>query len=280
VKISKNFAFTLVEFAIILVVIGLLIGLGATLIGTLTKRTKYTESKEAVKRAVEAFKGYGIRFGYLPPARPIDNYNPSSPDPSFNQVGVNGFDAQGKALLYIVSSELTNNSTDLCSLNSTSLSITDKGQPKNNIAFIIISGGLNFNIQTNTAIYPQGQNNVDDFPYDFTRPEEYDDIVDYVSLFELQQQRCSYATSSPSLCTSLEVYLDNNINSYRKSGGTCSSGSLVVLNQIDYLETYSGNNCNNLCGIFTYFNLLSYDANKNCKIQILKQGNSCVPNDY
>jgi len=279
VKFSKNFAFTLVEFAIILVVIGLLIGLGATLIGTLTKRTKYTESKEVVKRAVEAFKGYGIRFGYLPSARPINGYNPSSSDPAFNQVGVNGFDSQGKALLYVASTELTNNSTDLCNLNSTSLSITDKGQPKNNIAFMIVSGGLNFNIQTNTAIYPQGQNNVDDFPYDFTRPEEYDDIVDYVSLFELQQQRCNYASYSPSYCTSLEAYL-NNVNSHKKSGGTCSSGNLVILNQIDYLETYIAANCNNFCGNFTYSNLLSSDTNKNCKVRIQRQGSNCIVGDY
>ena len=279
VRFSKNFAFTLVEFAIILVVIGLLIGFGATLIGTLTKRTKYTESKEAVKRAVEAFKGYGIRFGYLPPARPINNYNPSSSDPAFNQVGVNGFDSQGKALLYVVSSELTNNSTDLCNLNSTSLSIIDKGEQKNNIAFMIVSGSLNFNIQTNTAIYNQGQNNIDDFPYDFTRPEEYDDIVDYVSLFELQQQRCSYA-SFPSLCTSLEVYLGSGINSYKKTGGACSSGNFVFLNQTDYLETYIAANCNNLCGNFTYSNLLLQDINKNCKVQIQRQGNNCIAVDF
>ena len=278
-KFSKNFAFTLVEFAIILVVIGLLIGLGATLIGTLTKRTKYTESKEAVKRAVEAFKGYGIRFGYLPSARPINNYNPSSSDPAFNQVGVNGFDAQGKALLYVASTELTNNSTDFCNLNSTSLSINDKGQQKNNIAFMIVSGGLNFNLQTNTAIYLQGQNNVDDFPYDFTRPEEYDDIVDYVSLFELQQQRCNYA-SLPSSCTSLEVRLDNNINSYRKTGGDCSSGNFTILNQNDYLETYIAAKCNNSCGNFTYSTLLLYDANRNCRVQIQKQAGTCSPSDY
>jgi len=187
----KSFkAFTLVEFAIILVVIGLLIGLGAGLIGVLTKRTKYTESKEDVRKAVEALKGYAIRYGYLPSARAVNNYNPSSSDPAFDNLGVSGFDAQNKALLYRVAPELSNNATDLCSLNGTTFSIMDKGATKQNIAFMVISGSLNYNIQTNLIIYPQGQANVDDFPYDFTRAEEYDDIVEYVSLFELQSLRC------------------------------------------------------------------------------------------
>lgn len=187
---KTSFAFTLVELAIVLVVIGILIGVGAGLIGILTKRVKYSENKESVKRAVEALKGYAIRFGYLPNARLPQNYNPSQEDPAFNNVGVSGFDAHGKALLYIPAQELTNNSTDLCSLNGTSFSIVDKGNTKGNIAFLVVSGNLNFNIQTYTTIYSQGEENIDDFPYDFSRPEEYDDIVEYVSFFELYEQRC------------------------------------------------------------------------------------------
>ncbi len=274
----KSFkAFTLVEFAIILVVIGLLIGIGASLIGVLTKRTKYTESKEDVRRAIEALKGYGIRFGYLPQARPADQYNPSISDPAFNTVGVKGFDSQNKALFYIVAPELTNNSTDLCNLNETSLSITDKGETKNNIAFMVTSSSINFNIQTNLVIYLQGQNGIDDFPYDFDRKEEYDDIVEYVSLFELQRQRCSYGVGGA--CSMLGVNLDNNINSYRKNEGICSSGNFVTLYQSDYLETYISANCHNLCGNFTYSYLINYDLNKNCKIRIIKQANICIPFD-
>jgi len=183
-------SFTLIELAIVLVVIGILIGVGAGLIGILTKRVKYSENKESVKRAVEALKGYAIRFGYLPNARLPQNYNPSQEDPAFNNVGVSGFDAYGKALLYIPAQELTNNSTDLCSLNGTSFSIVEKGNTKKNIAFLVVSGNLNFNIQTNATIYLQGQTGIDDFSYDFLRPEEYDDIVEYVSFFELYEQRC------------------------------------------------------------------------------------------
>ncbi|MCS7278653.1 MAG: hypothetical protein NZ530_01160 [Thermodesulfobacteriaceae bacterium] len=270
-------AFTLVEVAIILVVIGLLLGLGASLIGVLTKRVKYTESKEEVRKAVEALKGYAIRFGYLPSARNETVYNATSPDPAFNTVGVRGFDAWGKALLYRVSGNLIQNSTDLCSLNSTNFSITDQGQFKSNLAFMIISGGLNYNIQTNLTLYLQDTPNIDDFPYDFTRQERYDDLVEYVSLFELQKQRCNYA--APGYCSSLGVTLDQNINSYRKSGGTCTSGTFISLNQADYIETYGGSNCHNLCGNFTFTELIAYDTDKNCKVIIIRQGNVCQPSN-
>lgn len=286
-KFSKKKAFTLVEFAIILVLIGLLVGFGATLIGTLTKRTKYTESKEAVKKAASALKGYAIRCGCLPYLRPITEYNPYYADNFTNIIGVSGFDAQGRALLFRAPQELISSSPqvcnctiDLCNIQTTTFSIIDKGNTKQNIAFMVVSGGLNFNIQTDLVIYHQGQNNIDDFPYDFTRPEEYDDIVEYVSLFELQQQRCNYASATGYCSSSLTVFLDNNVNSYRKSGGGCLSGNSVNLAQADYLETYGGANCNNFCGNFTYSDLASYDSDKDCQVQIQRQGSNCYVVDY
>jgi len=52
----KKEAFTLIELAIVLVIIGLLVGFGTGIIGVLTKRTKYMESREDLKRASEALK--------------------------------------------------------------------------------------------------------------------------------------------------------------------------------------------------------------------------------
>lgn len=271
----KKEAFTLIELAIVLVIIGLLVGFGTGIIGVLTKRTKYMESREDLKRASEALKGYAIRFGYLPPSRPFDQYDPEKPDPAFNLVGVKGHDSQNRALLYQVAPELT--SGDLCTLNATTLTITDKGNPKSNLAYLVIGAGLNYNLQTNRTIYTQGQANVDDFPYDFNRPEEYDDIVEYVSLYELQQQRCNYASGT--YCNNLVVYLDNAINSFKLDDGSCSSGSSVILGSSQQLETYIASGCKNSCGLFTFSELIAYDSNKNCQVEIERQGQNCVPRD-
>lgn len=270
-------AFTLIEVAIVLIILGLLLGFGAGLVGILTKKVKYTESKEEVRRTVEALKGYAIRFGVLPPPRPFASYNSTLPDPAFNITGVRGYDAQNKALLYVAAPELVTSSRDFCSLNSTSLQITDQGSPRINLAFLVVSAGPNYNLQTQYTVYQQGKPNVDDFPYDFNRAEEYDDIVQYVSLFELQQQRCNYSTFV--YCYNLTVHVEN-LNSYSINGHGCNSGLYFNLEQAQFVEAYIGANCNNMCGNFTFTELISYDSNKNCKVKLTKQGSYCVPQDY
>jgi len=288
--------FTLIELAIVLVLIGLLLGLGVGLIGPLTKRAKYAESKEEVRKAVEALKGFAIRCGCLPPARPPDQYDPSVPDPAFAIVGTRGLDAHSRAFYYIAAPEMVPQgsfsgcgdcadlSTSLCSLNQTTLSLSREvgsaNQTVSNLAFVVVSGGPNYNIQTNSTIYLQERQDVDEFPWDFTRGEEYDDIVEYVSLYEIIQQRCYYSVPpSPTTCTSLIVNLDQNINSYRISGGSCVSNGSASLSQNAYIETYGGDNCNNLCGNFTFSDLISYDTDKDCAVKIIKSANTCSPQD-
>src|SRR3972149_3644840 len=58
--------FTLVELAIVLVIVGLLIGMGATLIGPLTKRAKYNETKNTVKEVFETINGFAISNKRMP----------------------------------------------------------------------------------------------------------------------------------------------------------------------------------------------------------------------
>lgn len=277
---KKRLAFTLVELAIILVVIGLLLGVSANIIGILVQRNKHIENVNSVDKAIEALKGYAVRFGYIPKARPIENYTPQQEDPVFSSLGTNGFDAHGKALLYVSSSEVANNSTDLCSLTQTSLSVIDKGSLKNNIAFIVISGNLNSNIQTLDTIYQQGRPNVDDFPYDFSRPEEYDDIVKYVSLYELQSQRCKYTVEdSTTPCSQITVILSNNVKSYRVSHTSCSSSGTPILSQTDFIEVYKDFTCSSPCGTFTFLDAANNDLNKNCRVFVNKQGQSCYISD-
>jgi hypothetical protein len=71
-----------------------------------------------------------------------------------------------------------------------------------NVAFIVVSGGPNYNVQTGSLttspcpsgktcykVYPQDYPNVDDYPPDLpegARAEEYDDIVKWITLDELR----------------------------------------------------------------------------------------------
>ncbi len=183
---SNQKGLTLVEVAIVLVILGLLIGLGASLIGPLTKRAKLQETRDIVKAAKEAFLGFAIKNGYLPQE---GNYNTNTPVEAFQIVGTKGLDAWGMPLRYIVADELKGSSVNICEINSTTLNINDRGTPLSNIAFLIISAGGNYNIQTENTIYEVDTPNVDDFSSDIYRPEEYDDIVTYVSLEEIRALR-------------------------------------------------------------------------------------------
>lgn len=190
--------FTLVELAIVLIIIGLLVGAGAGLIGPLTKRAKLIETKDTLKQAREAFVGYAVKNGYLPAS---SGYSTYTPDSAFDMVGVRGVDAFTKPIRYVVATEVAGSGKNLCGANATTLTLTDRGQTKGNIAFLLVSGGLNYNIQTNTTIYEQDSPNIDDFPTDMNRPEPYDDIVEYVSLDQLKTSKgCpqSLTISSPS----------------------------------------------------------------------------------
>ena len=56
----KSGGLTLIELAIVLVVIGILLGLGAGLISVLIKRLLYNESQEIVDAGVHALIGYAV----------------------------------------------------------------------------------------------------------------------------------------------------------------------------------------------------------------------------
>lgn len=183
--------FTLVELAIVLVIVGLLVGMGAGLMGPLTKRAKVYETKEIVNAAAESLISYGATNNELPD---------TSTFPS--EVG-RANDAWGNALNYIMEDNLKDSSLGgICERKSTRLTVnvcSDTGcsapDVRPDIAFIILSSGENMNNQTEgtlavTAtrtinVYDYGLN-IDNYATDMNRTEPYDDIVKWISLQELR----------------------------------------------------------------------------------------------
>jgi len=181
--------FTLIELAMVLVIVGLLLGLGLTAFSILIKRAKVKETKEKVNAAVESVLGYTYSTSKLPDAT------------KFSSIVREKKDAYGKDLVYIYDSGLT----DYCGRLSTHITVeicsdsacTSPVQTVENVAFIVLSGDGNFNNQTagsqgvNTdttiKVYEYGVN-VDNYSGDFTRVEPYDDIVKWVTLEELHEK--------------------------------------------------------------------------------------------
>jgi type II secretory pathway pseudopilin PulG len=191
---------TLIEVAIVLVILGLLLGLGAGLIGMLTKRAKIIESRETVDAAVEALISYAAGNKCLTENKTQANLRKTT-------------DAWNQPLFIRVANETKSNSelggqcttynATICDRKSTNLTVkicSDAActsyQPVNNVAFVVASKGPNYNLQimngTNEIRVYAPALRVDSYSgtyegvSDPNRVEEFDDIVKWVTLDELR----------------------------------------------------------------------------------------------
>jgi len=177
--------FTLIEMAIILMILGILVSMGAGMMGVLTKRLKLNETREAVNNASEGIIGFAAINGRIPTSA------------NFTSVVTVAVDSWANNLYYIPASVLTTD--DVCARKTTGVALSvcpDKAclaptQTVTNVAYVIISGGENFNRQTAlksgaVKVYDEGIGPVDDYAADMARSEPYDDVVKWATLYELR----------------------------------------------------------------------------------------------
>jgi prepilin-type N-terminal cleavage/methylation domain-containing protein len=201
--------FTLIEVAIVMVIIGLLVGFGATLVGPLTERSRRMATTAIVTGAVESIIGFAAAEQRLPGWG--DNSADTAPD-EFCEVVTQRKDSVGKPLYYFFDNRLTQPGS-LCGHKSTTLTVCRDSACNDrvpNVAFVVASGAMDYNPQTGRmtggcpsgqtcmGVYEPGTTNVDnctnatncpnfDAAADrINRPEAYDDIVAYVTLGELR----------------------------------------------------------------------------------------------
>jgi len=199
---NKQSGFTLIELAIVLIILGILVALGAALVGPLTKRSKYDESREVVKSAKEAVLGYVVKNGYLPA--------------DLETAGARKLDAWGNDLVLYRATEFDASGENACGVTATTLG----GQPfevrecknvscanpvdynvKSNIGFIVFSKGPD----ANEAGTDPGKDGVPPFYVRFqdstytdgATTYNYDDIVAYASLDEIRfEMGCTGVTTT------------------------------------------------------------------------------------
>jgi prepilin-type N-terminal cleavage/methylation domain-containing protein len=168
--------FTLVEVAIVLVIIGLLVGMGAGLMGPLTKRAKLHESRDTVKEVFNVIIGYTVANKMLPADLTV--------------LSTKTKDAYGKDVLYYPAGAIT--AADLCTTQGTYLTVNDTGANKTNVAFVVFSQSENMCNQTGlaspftisdigTSVACAGTGTM----------AGYDDIVMYQDIHFLREQICN-----------------------------------------------------------------------------------------
>ncbi len=282
----KERGLTLVELAIVLIVLGILLGIGAGIVGVLIKRVKYNESKEIVNAAVEGIVGYVISTTRLPTDSELPNTVRTT------------YDSYGKPLAYVYDSNLA--SSNICTATSTNISIeicpdttcSSPVQTINNVAFVVISGDGNYNNQTEGTlgvnspttikVYDYGVI-VDDYPNDINRQEPYDDIVKWVSLNELKPKAGCVGSGGSGgggggggACVPGSPITVNNVGGNRTvrvgtvsfffctNLSSCQSFTSVSVGTSTCVFVYTGSNCNNLESAFDYSDASGADANNDC----------------
>ena len=194
---NNQAGFTIIEMAIVMVLIGLIVGFGASLIGPLSIRAKRIESTETVDAAAETIIGHATANQAVLPNTT-----------QFPQVIKTRNDAWSRPIQYIYDSALADGDVttgDLCTRRSTRITLRQCNDALcsapvtvPNVAFVVLSGGENFNNQTMASlavatptvidVYPVGMDNVDGDTTDFNRPEPYDDIVQWSTLNDLHSK--------------------------------------------------------------------------------------------
>jgi len=185
--------FTLIEIAIVMVILGLLIGLGASAVGPLTKRTKLVAAREQMNGARGALVGYALSHGRLPCPDTDGDGAENSPcaAPSlnalpFSSLGIPGRDSWGRVLYYDVNPVFTalKSQRALCAylqafpgMGAPDPRVSD-GAAAYPLPALLVSAGMRDQGGDNNVL--DGRNVPGDRVYDFeTRPEDaaYDDLV-------------------------------------------------------------------------------------------------------
>jgi prepilin-type N-terminal cleavage/methylation domain-containing protein len=131
--------FTLVELAVVLVIIGMLVGMGASMIGPITNLAKVRETRDMQDASIQAIVSWASSRNMLPNAV-IDPLDVLYPD-SFSTVAKNIKDAWNQNLLYLYDVNLnpSTNKDTICGRRTTSLKLWLESGTISNIAFMIIS---------------------------------------------------------------------------------------------------------------------------------------------
>lgn len=242
----KKRAFTLVELAIALTIIGLLVGGSFKVMKMMREKAKTQEAKEQVIAAKNAVLGYVIEYPNLPSVAEFDANLSTSKDPNH-------------PIFYAADVTLSNPNYDVCAFNSTALKVNNRGSTIDNVAFVVAHEGANYNMQTAlngsvVNIYaPFTQ--IDDNATLINRAEDYDDIVEWVTLEQLKNEigcanrpfrfitdklpNAKVGVTYPDLNVSAEAKLvvENNISAVNI---TCNPTSLNGINYDNINFKFSG----------------------------------------
>jgi len=215
---GKKHGFTLMESAVVLIIIGLLaVVLVPTIVNSI-RREKVSQGKLAVAAIRDQIIGYAIDNRKLP-----DNEDATSSSKKFSDVTGNPDDAWGRSFRYLADTDLVEAGSlaSICGKDAVdvdSLSVRanpDTGAPDvENVAFIVVSDGENHTPDVELDAPPA------DPTADITDPG--DDLVEFVTLGQLKALLDCGVKAAPE--DALATFDGSNV-----SGGVITTGGTTPL---------------------------------------------------
>ena len=301
---SDNHGFTLIEIALVMVIIGLLAGAGVSMMGTLTKRKARNETIDYLKQVKETLISYANSYGVLPwadtdnPPDGVPNLNATSGtlpylygDPSSTRpLGLQPRDPYIRVPRYSINATLGTDRATTCTALRAGLAgnplVVDADDPTGtpfSIAAIIVSGGpmdADGDNDTFDAIIAgtwQGDNTSGNPNYIRHPPLDnvFDDLVVYIGGFEFYE---GIECSRYDLCSTGGILVLNQSGGsfyYKQNGGLCSqwqTNITITVLTTDAYEVFSDASCSALFAGSEYMNYAQqkekYDNNNDCLTEI------------
>ncbi len=173
-------AFTLIEMAMVLIIMGIIVGSSAKIFVSMSKNAKVTQTKELLKLMALDIEGFATTFGRLPTSKEFESFRMRTKD------------AWGKPIVYLGAKKLFKT---ICSQTKTDFEQHQNKKVIKNQAFALVSSGANRNKQTATLIgqvrmiKSAAMSKAIDFDSSHVdRIEPYDDIYLFRSLWMLKAQ--------------------------------------------------------------------------------------------
>jgi type II secretory pathway pseudopilin PulG len=279
----------LLELAVVLAILGIILLLGLGIFKVLISNQKYSESRRLVSELREAVIGYVLTRAKLP----CDSSETCpSPQKRYGELG-RAIDSWGKKILYTYWGQLRDTS-NICAETSTGITVRlcggdpTCGSPQqviSDVAFLVFSTGSNRNKQTRglgrtdspltVDIYEYGTQVDDDTVFDGDASQDgYDDIVEFVTLYQLKEKICEGTVTCIPGTSPVAVF--NNTGGSRCFNGTpVPDGSSYTVNPGDnvtvrfvFFGICFGND-----GSFTYSDAVGADSDADCEVNYDGNGN-------